>query len=31
VILEKARDNLSCCCICANKRSYTNHRPATIK
>ena len=31
VILKKARDNLSCCCICANKRSYTNHCPATVR
>ena len=30
VILKKARDNLSCCCICANKRSYTNHCPTSI-
>ena len=30
IISKKARDNLSCCCICADKRSYTNHCPTSI-
>ena len=29
--LKKARNNLSCCCIRANKRSYTNHCPTTVR